>query len=68
MKHRNLLQDGTKVSEIGLSCMSFAGFYGPTTEAQAHKTLAAAIDMEVTFLDTTNIYGMGCQKASSDLF
>ena len=63
MKHRKLLQDGTKVSEIGLGCMSFAGFYGPTTEAQAHKTLAAALDMGVTFLDTANIYGMGVSES-----
>ena len=63
MKHRKLLQDGTKVSEIGLGCMSFAGFYGPTTEAQAHKTLAAALNMGVTFLDTANIYGMGVSES-----
>ena len=59
MKRRKLLQNGTKVSEVGLGCMSFAGFYGATSEAEAHRTLAAALDMGVNFLDTANIYGMG---------
>ena len=43
MKRRKLLQNGTKVSEVGLGCMSFAGFYGATSEAEAHRTLAAAL-------------------------
>ena len=32
MKKRKLLQTGKLVSEIGLGCMSFAGFYGSTDE------------------------------------
>ncbi|MCR9126044.1 MAG: aldo/keto reductase [Rhodobacteraceae bacterium] len=59
MKRRRLLQDGHETSEVGLGCMSFAGFYGPTTEAEAHDTLAGALDMGVDFLDTANVYGMG---------
>ena len=62
MKRRKLLQNGTKVSEVGLGCMSFAGFYGATSEAEAHRTLAAALDMGVNFLDTANIYGMGVSE------
>lgn len=62
MKQRQLCTDGTMVSEIGLGCMSFAGFYGPTTETEAHNTLAAALDMGVTFLDTANVYGMGLSE------
>ncbi len=62
MKRRRLLKDGTEVSEIGLGCMSFAGFYGQTTEAEAHRTLAAALDLGIDFLDTANIYGMGVSE------
>ena len=62
MKRRKLLQNGTEVSEVGLGCMSFAGFYGATSEAEAHRTLAAALDMGVNFLDTANIYGMGVSE------
>lgn len=62
MKQRQLLSDGTLVSEIGLGCMSFAGFYGPTDEAASHNTLAAAHDLGIDFLDTANVYGMGLSE------
>jgi len=59
MKQRKLLVDGTMASEVALGCMSFAGFYGGTTEEEAHRTLAAALDMGVDCLDTANVYGNG---------
>jgi aryl-alcohol dehydrogenase-like predicted oxidoreductase len=59
MDRRGLLVDGTQVSAIGLGCMSFAGFYGQTTKAEAHRTLSAALDLGIDFLDTANVYGMG---------
>ncbi|MEP3279904.1 MAG: aldo/keto reductase [Stappiaceae bacterium] len=62
MKKRNLLSDGKYVSEIGLGCMSFAGFYGATTEQEAHATLAACLDLGIDFLDTANIYGNGLSE------
>lgn len=62
MKQRNLGQNGPLVGEIGLGCMSFTGFYGPTTEAESHDTLSAALDLGVTHLDTANIYGMGLSE------
>jgi aryl-alcohol dehydrogenase-like predicted oxidoreductase len=46
-------------SRLGLGCMSFAGAYGNTDQAEAHKTLAAAFELGVTHLDTSNVYGMG---------
>ena len=62
MKKRRLLQSGKLVSEIGLGCMSFAGFYGPTDEKEAHGTLNTALDYGIDFLDTANIYGMGVSE------
>ncbi|MFK7879407.1 aldo/keto reductase [Roseobacter sp.] len=62
MKKRQIRQDGKKVSEVGLGCWSFGGSYGPTTEAEAHNTLSAALDFGVTFLDTANVYGMGVSE------
>lgn len=59
LKQRRLLTDGTMVSEIGLGCLSFAGFYGPTSEVASHQTLAAALDLGIDFIDTANVYGMG---------
>ena len=52
MRQRQLLQDGTTASAIGIGCMSFAGAYGPTSEAETHDTLAAAQDIGLDFLDT----------------
>ena len=62
MKKRRLLQSGKFVSEIGLGCMSFAGFYGPTDEKEAHDTLNTALDCGIDFLDTANVYGMGVSE------
>lgn len=62
MKKRQIRQDGKMVSEIGLGCWSFAGAYGPTSEAEAHNTLSAALDMGIDFLDTANVYGMGASE------
>ena len=62
MKTRQIRQDGKMISEVGLGCWSFAGSYGSTTEAEAHNTLSAAIDLGVDFLDTANVYGMGVSE------
>lgn len=62
MKHRQLLQSGKTVSEVGLGCMSFAGAYGATSEKEAHDTLAKALDLGVDFLDTSNVYGLGVSE------
>ncbi|RRH77926.1 aldo/keto reductase [Falsigemmobacter faecalis] len=59
MKQLTLGAKGPQVSQIGLGCMSIAGAYGPTTEAQAFALLDAAWEAGVTFYDTANIYGMG---------
>jgi aryl-alcohol dehydrogenase-like predicted oxidoreductase len=43
--------------------MSFGGFYGPTTESDSLRTLAAALDLGVDFWDTANVYGDGlCEQ------
>lgn len=68
MKQRQFRQDGKTVSEVGLGCWSFGGSYGPTTEAESHKTLAAARDMGVDLLDTANIYGMGVSEKAIGTF
>jgi aryl-alcohol dehydrogenase-like predicted oxidoreductase len=62
MRKRGIRQDGKVISEVGLGCWSFGGSYGPTTEAEAHRTLSAALDLGVDFLDTANVYGMGASE------
>ena len=59
---RNLGVNGPKVASIGLGCMSFAGFYGPTTEKESHRVLDLAVDNNINHLDTANVYGNGVSE------
>ena len=59
MQKRRLGAGGPEVSAIGVGAMSFAGVYGRSTEAEAHALLAAALDLGIDHIDTSNVYGMG---------
>jgi len=63
MQKRRLGAGGPEVSAIGVGAMSFAGVYGRSTEAEAHALLAAALDLGVDHVDTSNIYGMGLSES-----
>ena len=57
MKTRKL-GDGLEVSAIGLGCMGMGQVYGTALEtADAHKLLAHAVELGVTFFDTAEVYG-----------
>ena len=58
MQHRRLGAQGPMVSAVGLGAMSFAGVYGGDDEDSA-ATIARALELGVTFIDTANIYGSG---------
>ncbi len=62
MQQRKLGINGPKVGAVALGCMSFAGFYGATNVADSHKTLARALELGVTHLDTAKIYGDGVSE------
>lgn len=53
-----------EVSAIGVGAMSFADFYGPTTEENSHAILDAAMELGVTHIDTANVYGGGRSETS----
>jgi len=57
MKQRQL-RDLT-VSAIGLGCMGMSEFYGPSDEDESIATINRALDLGVTFLDTSDMYGSG---------
>ena len=56
MRTRTLGQ-GLVVSAEGLGCMGMSEFYGPADEAEARATIARALDLGVTLLDTADMYG-----------
>jgi aryl-alcohol dehydrogenase-like predicted oxidoreductase len=57
MKQRQL-RDLT-VSAIGLGCMGMSEFYGPSDEDESIAAIHRALDLGVTFLDTSDMYGSG---------
>jgi aryl-alcohol dehydrogenase-like predicted oxidoreductase len=56
---RVLGRSGLRVSALGLGCMGMSDFYGPADEAESIATIQAALDAQVTLLDTGDYYGMG---------
>lgn len=59
MQQRRLGREGPMVSAVGLGAMSFAGVYGDAEDTESEATIARALELGVTFIDTANIYGSG---------
>ncbi|MGC2162376.1 MAG: aldo/keto reductase [Silvibacterium sp.] len=57
MQQRTLGAQGLKVSALGLGCMGMSEFYGPGDEAESIATIHRAIELGITFFDTSDIYG-----------
>ncbi len=45
------------VSALGLGCVGMADYYGPSDDREAMVTIARALDLGVTLLDTAAAYG-----------
>jgi aryl-alcohol dehydrogenase-like predicted oxidoreductase len=56
-QQRSLGSQGLVVSAQGLGCMGMSEFYGSADEGEAIATIHRAIELGVTFLDTSDIYG-----------
>jgi aryl-alcohol dehydrogenase-like predicted oxidoreductase len=57
MQTRTLGLKGPTVSALGLGCMGMSDFYGPRDDAESVATIHRALDLGVTFLDTSDAYG-----------
>jgi len=55
MKNRRLA--GLKVSSLGLGCMGMSAFYGGADEEEAIATIQRALELDINFLDTAQLYG-----------
>lgn len=56
---RKLGTHGPVVSPLGYGAMVLEGYYGNVDDAAAVRTIQAALDLGVTFIDTADAYGNG---------
>jgi aryl-alcohol dehydrogenase-like predicted oxidoreductase len=56
---RTLGRDGLTVSALGLGCMGMSQSYGDADRQESVATIHRALDLGVTFLDTSDVYGSG---------
>ena len=62
MKQMQLGKNGPAVSSLGLGTMGMSDMYGTKetrNDVESVKTIQAALDMGINFLDTGDYYGMG---------
>jgi aryl-alcohol dehydrogenase-like predicted oxidoreductase len=69
MKYRRLGRTGLRVSEVGFGAWGIGGrtegltSYGDTDDATSLEALRRALDVGITFFDTSNVYGSGHSEA-----
>lgn len=59
MHYRTFGKTNWKISEIGFGAWAIGGGWGPQDDAESRRTLHAAIDRGVNFIDTAEGYGDG---------
>ncbi|HEV7216881.1 MAG TPA: aldo/keto reductase, partial [Chloroflexota bacterium] len=62
MRYRTLGKTGWRVSAVSMGCWGIGGQWGPVEEAEAIRTIQAAIDLGVNLFDTADSYGLGVSE------
>ncbi len=62
MQQREFGQLKTPISAVGYGAMSLSDFYGPTNDEQSMAILARCLDLGITHIDTSNVYGAGMSE------
>jgi aryl-alcohol dehydrogenase-like predicted oxidoreductase len=65
MEQRTLGRTGLTVSAVGLGCSGMSSDYGVPDDVESAATIAHAIDLGVTFFDTSTPTGRGATKSLS---
>jgi aryl-alcohol dehydrogenase-like predicted oxidoreductase len=61
MRIRRLGQ-GLEVGAVGLGCMGMSDFYGPRDDEQSLAVLDRAVELGVSLVDTSDMYGIGANE------
>jgi len=59
MKQRKLGKNGPAIGAVGYGAMSFSDFYGKATDEGSLAVLDACLELGITHLDTSDVYGAG---------
>jgi L-galactose dehydrogenase len=58
MEYRDLGNTGIKVSALGFGASSLGGVFRPVAQVDAIRTVRAALDLGINYLDVSPFYGL----------